>query len=475
MAKKSNESATYFAQKKLLGKAHTSNLKVDGEEVIGSNVQGGSSLFFGEGIPSGPSTTLWLLQSSSADTGATVEYVLFDLQALTGTTYDANSSGGGAGSDSGESSQISGVHTYKLVLPSNYQSTSSCARRGNGVFNNGRIIHESLGKIQLVPPYFSQAAPNPYTVKLFKDDSGSVGDEIPLLDNIDWSVDYYNGILFLQDYSASKVPAYAKAFAYVGKMIDEVVSSGSNASGGDDTQVQFNDGGSSLGGDSAFTFNKTTNAMSVTSLSGSLTTLATGKSYLVAGDNVTITSGTDGHVKIAASKADWGASTRRREVYTITGSHASKKNLIISTTDFSYSKHDEDLIDIHLNGMEVISGTLAQVTANQVDYTLINDTTVRFSYELDTSDKISISRFSPSLRVTFNERPSGTQNGSNTQFTLTNSPASVADVQIFINGVLQVPAGIYGRHDFEVTGSTIYFVTASVPHSNDSLLASYKY
>ena len=47
MAKKSNESATYFAQKKLLGKAHTSNLKVDGEEVIGSNVQGGSSLFFG--------------------------------------------------------------------------------------------------------------------------------------------------------------------------------------------------------------------------------------------------------------------------------------------------------------------------------------------------------------------------------------------------------------------------------------------
>ena len=30
MAGKSNTSATFFAQKKLLGKAHTSNLKVDG-------------------------------------------------------------------------------------------------------------------------------------------------------------------------------------------------------------------------------------------------------------------------------------------------------------------------------------------------------------------------------------------------------------------------------------------------------------
>ena len=37
MAGKSNTSATFFAQKKLLGKAHTSNLKVDGEELIGSS------------------------------------------------------------------------------------------------------------------------------------------------------------------------------------------------------------------------------------------------------------------------------------------------------------------------------------------------------------------------------------------------------------------------------------------------------
>ena len=231
MAGKSNTSATFFAQKKLLGKAHTSNLKVDGEELIGSNIQAATSLTFGETIPSSPAQTLYLLQSASNDTGPTVEYIHFALTALTGTTYDADSSGGGAGSDSGESSQSSGPHTYKFVLRSDYTSNSTNPREGNGVFNNSKIIHETLGSLQLIPPFFSQTSPNPYIVKIFKDDgAGGIGDEIPLLDNIDWNVDYYNGILFLQDYISSKIPAHAKAFAYVGKMAAEVISSGSSTS-----------------------------------------------------------------------------------------------------------------------------------------------------------------------------------------------------------------------------------------------------
>ena len=99
MAGKSNTSATFFAQKKLLGKAHTSNLKVDGEEVIGSNIQTATSLLFGEAIPESPSTTDYVT-SSVAGSDATVEYIPFVLTALTGTTYDANDSGGGAGDDS---------------------------------------------------------------------------------------------------------------------------------------------------------------------------------------------------------------------------------------------------------------------------------------------------------------------------------------------------------------------------------------
>ena len=188
MAGKTNTSATYFAQKKLLGKAHTSNLKTDGEELIGSNIQTATSLVFGEKIPLAPERTLYLLQSASNDDNATVEYIQFNLDVLTGTTYDANNTNpdGGAGSDSGESSQVSGPHTYKFRFPSDYSSNTSNPRVGNGFFNNNKLVHETLGTVQLVPPFFSQAAPNPYIVKIYQDDGGGgVGTEIPLLDNID--------------------------------------------------------------------------------------------------------------------------------------------------------------------------------------------------------------------------------------------------------------------------------------------------
>ena len=295
MAGKSNTSATFFAQKKLLGKAHTSNLKVDGEELIGSNIQAASSLVFGEAIPTSPSQTLFLLQSASNDTGGTVEYIQFTLQALTGKTYDADSSGGGAGSDSGESSQSSGPHTYKFTMPSDYVASSNNPKRNNGTFNSTKIIHHTLGGIQLVPPFFSQDSPNPYIVKIYKDNgSGGLGDEIPLLDNVDWNVDYYNGILFLQDYVSSKIPAHAKAFIYSGKMVDEVISSGSSNSSS--KEMVFNEklGGTVSGINTFFTLANTPYASNEVSVfvNGQLQTpsgIHTWQDYSITGSSVFFT------------------------------------------------------------------------------------------------------------------------------------------------------------------------------------------
>jgi DNA-binding transcriptional regulator YdaS (Cro superfamily) len=335
VAGKSDTSATLFAQKKLLGKAHTSNLKIDGEEVIGSNVQTSTSLIFGEDIPTSPVQTLYLTQSVGGGP-PTVEYIQFVLTALTGTTYDANVSGGGAGTDPGEGLQTAGPHAYKFILPSNYQSTTNNPRAGNGVFNNSKLVHETLGQLQLIPPFYSQTAPNPYIVKIFKDDgSGNPGDEIPLLDNIDWNVDYYNGILFLQDYSATKIPAFARAFAYIGKMASEVISSSSMGSGGTgagDPNATYlvlsatgslsservftagagiitTDGGA--GGNYTVSVNDSTVATlsgstftgvtkHVAGLSGSLTQLVDGTSYLVAGENIAISSASNGSITISA-------------------------------------------------------------------------------------------------------------------------------------------------------------------------------
>ena len=90
MALKTNETATLFSQKKLLGKAHTSNLNLDVNEAIGSNIQAASSRLFGQAIPETPAQTLYLLQSASNGAPATVEYIHFALTSLAGTTYDAN-------------------------------------------------------------------------------------------------------------------------------------------------------------------------------------------------------------------------------------------------------------------------------------------------------------------------------------------------------------------------------------------------
>jgi len=77
------------------------------------------------------------------------------------------------------------------------------------------------------------------------------------------------------------------------------------AVGGSNTQVQFNNNGI-FGGDSNFVFNNSTDTLTVSNMSGSLTRLSTGVSYLVAGSNVTITSASNGQVTIASSGGGGG-------------------------------------------------------------------------------------------------------------------------------------------------------------------------
>ena len=341
MAGKTNTSATFFAQKKLLGKAHTSNLKTDGEELIGSNIQAASSQLFGQEIPANPSQTLYLLQSGSNGAPATVEYIHFALTALTGTTYDANNANpdGGSGSDSGESGQTSGPHTYKFVFRSDYESNSSNPKEGNGNFNNNRIVHETLGKVQLVPPYFSQEAPNPYTIKIYKDNgNGGIGAEIPLLDNVDWNVDYYNGILFLQDYNSSKLPAHAKAFAYVGDMLNEVIT----VANGDITAVSAGTGLSGGGTSGAVTLN-VDRPFSRTKIT---------QKVLVQQDSNTI--------------------------FTIAGS------------DMSTGGYNPSYIDLFLNGQLLQSGSASDITTGVADYTVANSSSVKFSFDIESEDSVTL-------------------------------------------------------------------------------------
>ena len=419
MAGKSNTSATYFAQKKLLGKANTSILKTDGEELIGSNIQAASSQIFGQTLPDNPAQTLYLLQSASNGGPATVEYIHFALNVLTGTTYNASDSGLGAGSDSGESSQSSGPHTYKFTFRSDYESNSSNSKKGNGDFNDGKIVHETLGKVQLIPPFFSQTAPNPYIIEIYRDNgSGGIGTKIDLTDNIDWNVDFYNGILFLQDYDASKIPAHAKAFAYVGDFADK--------------------GFYELG------------------LSGSLTHLTDGSSYLAAGSNITITTGSTGQVTIASTGGGGGsvAGSDTQIQFNDGGSFGGDSGLVFNKTTNTLTTNN-------------ISSSLTKLS-DGTSYILSNG-----SISVATQSNGSILLSAPNS--IFNEYI-GEADGSNTRFTLDHTPTANKNVAVFVNGQLQMPAtNITGApfQDFSVTGSVVFFTTASLPPDGSLLMANY--
>ena len=280
---KTNLTSTQFAAKKLLGKAHTSNLKSDVNESIPSNVSLPSEGVFAEPIPNSPGTDFYTLYSASSGAPATVERVYFDIVSISDTIYDANDSGGG-----GDEASANGPHGYYLKLPSNYASTSSNPNAGTDVFTNGKRIYDSRGGLQLVPPLISNASPNRYVMKIYKGDPTNPANEITSGDSIDWQVDYYAGTLFIQDYDSSKVPLTASAYLYVGKYLDEKISDISASAG----------------------------AITVKDEGSNLTTAVT--SFDFVGDGVTATtSGNDVTVTIAAGGISY---SRRAVTATITAS-----------------------------------------------------------------------------------------------------------------------------------------------------------
>ena len=92
-----------------------------------------------------------------------------------------------------------------------------------------------------------------------------------------------------------------------------IASTAGGSVAGSDTQVQFNDGGS-FGGDPGLLYNKTSNSLyaagTITAslgLTGSLTRLLDGSSFIEAGTNVTVTSASNGAITIAATAGSTNA------------------------------------------------------------------------------------------------------------------------------------------------------------------------
>ena len=448
MALKTNETATLFSQKKLLGKAHTSNLNLDVNESIGSTIQSSAGLLFGEAIPTNPSLTLNTVQSS------TVEYVEFVLETIAGSTYDANDQGGGAGSDSGESSQVSGPHAYAFKFKSDYETDTDNLKAGEGNFDNDKIVHETLGKVQLVPPFYSRELVNPYIIKIYKDDgAGGVGDEIPLLDDIDWQVDTYNGVLFVQDYNASKIPAFARAFIYVGKMLDEVVSDAA-ASGGS--------GGGGGGRE------KRDYEISSPVLSGSTFTASNSNFNDSANDITLIDVFYNGQLMLSGTNSEVG--TLDADYFTLS----------TNQIKFGFDLLVDDTISVvtYSSGSASSGGdsdNAAEYLVLSATGSLSNERVLTAGTGLQSSDAGAGGAFTISVEkeMVFNEKLGGTVDGNNTLFTLANTPFATNEISIFVNGQLQTPPNLTTWQDYSATGSNVYFTTGSTPEAGSLILAMY--
>ena len=292
--------------KKLSGKAHTSNDKGLPNEAKPSGLTLSSETVFGETVPVGPTKTLYNIS------GGTVEYLRLSASFIQG------------------SDTVSGRHGFELKLPDDYVAQSSNPLKGTYPFINGQSIQVTSGALQLIPPSFAtsyEAAPY--------HSASSVQTQIPILDARDWYLDYFNGVFFQQDPPGTgdhaQNPRYVDAFLYIGDYLSKVVS---NTGGGDPgaqyitlaataslqnarvlnpgSGLTITDGGAgnsvTLGLDndivatiSGSTF---TGAISAPALSGSLHHLSDGRSYLVAGTGIAISSASNGQVTITGNVGD---------------------------------------------------------------------------------------------------------------------------------------------------------------------------
>lgn len=217
--------------KRAAGKAHTSALFGQENESIGSLNQLGTNKIFANSIAAAEydiTDTANLYKTGSS--GAT-QFVRFELIPIASGQYAVASLGSVSGTDIDDNAanvSTSTFHAYALKISGSYSTRTSDlgitslvgGTPGTLPYANGYALTGSsaypLGSVQLIPTTFD----NGYAATL-RDSAGTV---ISPLNSIEWYLDYFNGVLFVQEnastVSGGSVPVFVDAYMYTGKYLN---------------------------------------------------------------------------------------------------------------------------------------------------------------------------------------------------------------------------------------------------------------
>ena len=267
--------------------------------------------------------------------------------------------------------------------------------------------------------------------------------------------------------------------------------------GGGNTQVQFNDGGS-FGGSSAFTFTGTEVELNAESPKYTLRRGANSQDSKISfegaagavGATITHESGTNdlrfdvfnGSSTEEILRLGDHYGTANRQVIFLSGSGIGSPDMQPrNALDLAFfvsgsigSKGTTDKGTAVFGGDTMVSGALHVSQGISGSLTTLADGTAylnagsNVTITTGTAGQVTVSVSSTS-NVVFNETPGGSINGSNTYFTLANSPED-GTVMLFVNGQLQTSgSGL----DYTLSNKTITFSGESVPQTSDQLIATY--
>jgi hypothetical protein len=242
---------------------------------------------------------------------------------------------------------------------------------------------------------------------------------------------------------------------------------GSTDPGGSNTHVQFNDAGY-FGGNSNFVFNKSSSTLTVTNISGSLTALSDGSPYLVAGQNIAISTGSNGQITISSTTDPSPPPPSPQNINIVwmetPSGDADGINMVF---ELASSPSPANSLMFFVNGV-------LQKQGDNYDYTLNDNVVALLNAPNNGSNLTATYTYQPTPSagdyVSWAETPAGDIDSVNVVFTLQHTPFPLSGLMFYVNGILQIQGENY---DFLASDNIVILKTAPIVGSN--LSATYPY